>query len=110
MIAPLDIPVHDHACAFGGFFVDMFGQAEAEYIAVALVRTLARRDNTWTEVSLDEAWLEVSAIPAVRAGVFDPVVGLQRRAAGDEGVRPRDVAEQLRMNRTRVEERLGALT
>lgn len=72
---PIDVPVH-HSHTNGIYFASLFRKAEAEYVAVAIVRTLGRLNRGWEAVTFDEVLPELKTCPAIRAGIIDPVLGV----------------------------------
>lgn len=76
-MTPLDVPVHQSAHVEGILFAALFQRAEAEFVAVAIVRTLGRLDRDWQAVTVEEVLPELEACPAIRAGIIDPVLGAQ---------------------------------
>ena len=63
---------------------DMFGKSEAEFVAAAIIRTLARSGDEWgLSLTMDQLWPVIAEAGVVRAGIIDPAFGRQVLQAGD---------------------------
>jgi len=71
---PSDFLVHEgEATPF--HLTAAFGKSEAEFVAVVMLRAMARHGNDFGAVSLDEMWPDIERSGLVRARIIDPIVG-----------------------------------
>lgn len=78
MLKPSEIPVHGDKPTHL-LFTDMFGISEAEFVAMLLVRALARKGDSWeTPITLEDVWPDIEHSKLCAVGIIDPIRGRQR--------------------------------
>jgi hypothetical protein len=76
MIKPSDVRGVEYKGEVHGLaLTGMFRKSEAEYLAAMIAHTLAKLEDEWRALTLEELWPAIEGCGAVRARIIDPIRG-----------------------------------